>query len=122
MAFADFKNALNDTKEIELTTTVESRDQGSRPVWFVTQDESLYLLPVTGSDSPVSTKTCSRRRPFAWPREEASTGPGPRRSPMRPGSMRSWRAFGRNKVPRDIEAYYPKRDVALEVAPAHGAV
>jgi hypothetical protein len=52
MAFADFKNALNDTNEIELTTTGRtSGRQSSRPLWFVTQGESLYLLPVTGSDS-----------------------------------------------------------------------
>jgi hypothetical protein len=52
MAVADFKSALNDTDEIELTTTGRnSGRQSSRPVWFVTQGESLYLLPVTGTDS-----------------------------------------------------------------------
>jgi uncharacterized pyridoxamine 5'-phosphate oxidase family protein len=52
MAVADFKNALNDTNEIELTTTGRtSGRQSSRPLWFVTRGESLYLLPVTGSDS-----------------------------------------------------------------------
>jgi hypothetical protein len=52
MAFADFENALNNTNEIELTTTGRtSGRESSRPVWFVRQRENLYLLPVTGSDS-----------------------------------------------------------------------
>ena len=52
MAFADFRNALNDTNEIELTTTGRiSGRQSSRPVWFVLEGETLCLLPVTGSDS-----------------------------------------------------------------------
>jgi hypothetical protein len=51
-AFADFENALNNTNEIELTTTGRtSGRESSRPVWFVRQGENLYLLPVTGSDS-----------------------------------------------------------------------
>jgi F420H(2)-dependent quinone reductase len=51
MAFADFRNALNDANEIALTTTGRiSGRQSSRPVWFVLEGETLYLLPVTGSD------------------------------------------------------------------------
>ena len=52
MAFADFRNALNDTNEIEPTTTGRtSGRQSSRRVRFVLEGESLCLLPVTGSDS-----------------------------------------------------------------------
>jgi hypothetical protein len=52
MAFADFRNALKDTNEIELTTTGRiSGRQSSRPVWFVLEGGTLCLLPVTGSDS-----------------------------------------------------------------------
>ena len=52
MSLADFKKALGRTDEIELA--VVSRTSGretSRPVWFVQEDDTLYLLPVKGSDS-----------------------------------------------------------------------
>ena len=52
MTLADFKKALGTTDEIELR--VVSRTSGretSRPVWFVQEDDTLYLLPVKGSDS-----------------------------------------------------------------------
>jgi deazaflavin-dependent oxidoreductase (nitroreductase family) len=48
----DFLEALNNTDEIELT--VVGRVSGrptSRPVWFVQDGDTVYLLPVTGSDS-----------------------------------------------------------------------
>jgi len=47
-----FKKALESSEEIELT--VPGRRSGrktSRPVWFVQEGKSLYLLPVTGSDT-----------------------------------------------------------------------
>ena len=52
MAEGSFQSALNETDEIELTTTGRATGrQSSRPVWFVRQGQKLYLLPVTGSDS-----------------------------------------------------------------------
>jgi deazaflavin-dependent oxidoreductase (nitroreductase family) len=122
MAFADFKNALNDTHEIELTTTGRiSGRQSSRPVWFVTKGESLYLLPVTGSDSQWYKnvlKTPTIRLAVAGSEYRA------RATPLTDAAkvdevVESFRAkYGA----RDVEAYYPKRDVALEVAPACSAV
>jgi hypothetical protein len=52
MSISDFKKALTETDEVELTVT--SRASGretSRPVWFVQEGDTLYLLPVKGSDS-----------------------------------------------------------------------
>src|SRR5262250_3276171 len=52
MTLQQFTNALNSTKEIELT--VIGRRTGrksSRPVWFVREGSTIHLLPVTGSDS-----------------------------------------------------------------------
>ena len=51
MSKPDLKD-LNTTNEIDLT--VRGRKSGqdiSRPVWFVHEDEKLYLLPVQGSDT-----------------------------------------------------------------------
>jgi deazaflavin-dependent oxidoreductase (nitroreductase family) len=49
---SDFQIALENTDEIQLTTTGRvTGQQASRPVWYVQQAGKLYLLPVTGSDS-----------------------------------------------------------------------
>lgn len=42
------------SKSSEITITVVGRKSGhpvSIPVWFVSEDDKLYLLPVTGSDT-----------------------------------------------------------------------
>ena len=52
MTFTEFREALKNTDEIEITVT--GRKSGRRisnPVWFVLEGEKLYLLPVKGSDS-----------------------------------------------------------------------
>jgi hypothetical protein len=52
MAIADFVRALNSTDEIELGTVGRvSGQQSSRPVWFVHEGDTLYLMPITGADS-----------------------------------------------------------------------
>jgi|SRR6188472_1896496 hypothetical protein len=52
MPKSGFKDALDRTSEIELT--VKGRKSGqdiSRPVWFVHENNTLYLLPVQGSET-----------------------------------------------------------------------
>ena len=52
MSNSEFKDALDRTSEIELT--VRGRKSGqdiSRPVWFVHENNTLYLLPVQGSET-----------------------------------------------------------------------
>jgi deazaflavin-dependent oxidoreductase (nitroreductase family) len=47
-----FASALDGVNEISLTTTGRrSGRESSRPVWFVREGETLYLVPVTGRDS-----------------------------------------------------------------------
>ena len=52
MSRSEFWNILDTSEEIELT--VKGRKSGkniSKPVWFVHEDNIVYLLPVNGSDS-----------------------------------------------------------------------
>jgi len=52
MAGEEFKQALDDSREIELTVTGRTSGREiSIPVWFVRDGEKLYLVPVKGSDS-----------------------------------------------------------------------
>ena len=118
MTYADFKNALNDTNEVELTTTGRnSGRESSRPVWFVTQGESVYLLPVTGSDSQWYKNV------LRTPTIRLATAGNEYRARATPLSdaarvdevVESFRAkYGAS----DVESYYPKHDVAVEVPPA----
>ena len=48
IAQGEFKTALKNTNEIELIVTGRKT---SRPVWFVQEADTLYLLPVAGSDT-----------------------------------------------------------------------
>jgi hypothetical protein len=43
------------------------------PVWFVLEDEKLYLLPIQGSDMQ-GTRMCSRTRRLGLMREVWGTG------------------------------------------------
>lgn len=52
MALKEFTNALKSTDEIEITITGRASGRNiSHIVWFVQEGETLYLLPVKGSDS-----------------------------------------------------------------------
>jgi hypothetical protein len=52
MSESGLKKASEKSMEIELTVTGRrSAREISRPVWFVYEDNSLYLLPVQGSDT-----------------------------------------------------------------------
>jgi hypothetical protein len=52
MAKSDFRSALEHTNEIELGTIGRvSKRQTTRPVWFVRQEETLYFIPLSGSNS-----------------------------------------------------------------------
>jgi len=47
---ADLTQALEGAREVELTVTGrKSGEPSTRPVWFVQEDATIYLLPVGGS-------------------------------------------------------------------------
>jgi hypothetical protein len=52
MSNSESKDALDRTSEIESTVKGRKSGQGiSRPVWFVHENNTLYLLPVQGSET-----------------------------------------------------------------------
>jgi hypothetical protein len=111
---SDFSRALDDTSEIELTTTGQAGRARSRTVWFVQKEATLYLLPVTGSDSTwygdvLKTPGVRLRAGQAQYDGEAKPIGDPAAVEQVVDDFRA--KYGA----RDIEAYYPKHDVAVEV-------
>lgn len=48
----DVKDALSQSQEITITVTGRKSGRSiSNPVWFVLENDTLYLLPVKGSDT-----------------------------------------------------------------------
>jgi hypothetical protein len=116
VAFAEFENALNNTKEIDLTVTgrVSGREI-SRPVWFVREREKLYLLPVTGSRSQwyknlVRTPSIGLTAGGIEYRVTGSPVTDPAKVGHVVGDFRARYGAG------DVAKYYSNPDVAVEVA------
>ena len=115
IANEEFTKALESTREIELTATGrKSGREISLPVWFVREGENLYLVPVNGSDSDWYKnvlRTPMIRLATGGVRLTATATPVT--DPARVGEiLDKFRAkFGA----RDVEAYYPKQEVAVEV-------
>jgi deazaflavin-dependent oxidoreductase (nitroreductase family) len=115
MAFADFDTALNNTSEIELTTTgrVSGRET-SRPVWFVRQGDKLYLLPVAGSGSQWYKNLL--KTPAIRLSADGATYSTTAHPVTDPGKVEQVvDAFRAKYGERDVAEYYPNPDVAVEV-------
>ena len=109
---------MDSTNEIALTTTHRrSGRKISHPVWFVREGETLYLLPMTGSDSHRYRnvlKTPMIRLAAGGTRHSARATPVTDPTKVQE-VVENFRAkYGAGNV----EAYYPKLDVAVEVPPA----
>ncbi|MFJ8577212.1 nitroreductase/quinone reductase family protein [Micromonospora sp. NPDC093277] len=109
------RDALEGVDEVELTTTGRRTGrQISHPVWFVQEEDSVFLVPVTGSNSDWYKNV--RRTPMI---QVAANGTALSSSatPITDSDrvrhiVQLFRdKYGANKV----EAYYPKRDVAVQV-------
>ena len=118
MSKADLRQRLNRANEI--TLSVKGRKSGRdipRPVWFVHEGNTLYLLPVQGSD------TNWYKNLLVEPTLKISVnGGGGEEIPVRgkPITDRNSvddivRKFKSKYGEGDVKRYYPKADVAIEV-------
>lgn len=111
----DVRDALESTKEIEITVT--GRRSGrkiSTPVWFVQEGERLFLVPITGSDSDWYKNVQKTPTIQVAAREEViDTSATPITDTTRVGYIveRFRDKYGAGQV----EAHYPKPNVAVEV-------
>lgn len=110
------REALADAREIELTVTGRrSGRQISHPVWFVQQDDSVFLMPVTGSDSDwYKNVRHTPRVEIATDGVAVATDATPITDADR---VRRVEEMFRAKYGSDqVDRLYPKRDVAVRVA------
>ena len=114
MATSDFKKALASTRELEITVT--GRKSGRKisvPVWFVDEDDVLYLLPVKGTDTH-------------WYKNVVHTPTMDLAARGKTVTVKPKRVTDSNKVGKvvdkfrakygaaDVKRYYSKLDVCLE--------
>jgi hypothetical protein len=111
----EFDNALQRTDQIELTVTgrVTGREI-SLPVWFVRENEEVYLLPVRGSDSDwyKNMLKTPRLRLTADGASVTATAT-PITDPTRVREVVD--KFRANYGPDQVAQYYPRTDVAVDV-------
>lgn len=117
---ADLRQKLNRASEI--TLSVKGRKSGrdiSRPVWFVHEGSTLYLLPVQGSDTnwyknfladPTLKISVSNNRSGG---EELSARGQPITASSKVNDVVS--KFKSKYGEGDVKKYYPKTDVAVEI-------
>jgi deazaflavin-dependent oxidoreductase (nitroreductase family) len=115
MAGEEFNQALDDSREIELTVTGRTSGREiSIPVWFVRDGEKLYLVPVKGSDSDWYKnvlKTPTIRLAAEAAQLNATATPTSDTANVEQVLDKFRAKYGA----RDVEAYYPKQDVAVEI-------
>ena len=115
MAAADFVKALQGTEEIELTVTGRvSGKKSTRPVWFVLEGKTLYLLPVQGSDSEWYKNVL--KHPTVTLAAEEAKWTGKAAPIMDPAKVHDVVESFRTKYGAgEVKKYYTKLDVAVKV-------
>jgi deazaflavin-dependent oxidoreductase (nitroreductase family) len=115
MTIEDFKKTLEGKDEIEITVTGRASGREiSLPVWFVRAGDRLHLLPIHGSDTDwyrnvVQTPAIRVQADGA----ELNTEAAPITDDARVREVVG--EFGAKYGAERVEAYYPKRNVAIEV-------
>jgi deazaflavin-dependent oxidoreductase (nitroreductase family) len=106
---------LTNAREIDITVTGRrSGREISHPVWFAQDEDMLYLLPVYGSDTQWFKNL--RKNPtirIAADGTELTAQASPIADSARVEDVEQ--RFRAKYGDANVERYYPKRDVAIEV-------
>jgi len=114
MAQTDFRTALQGANEIEVTVTGRSSGRSlSYPVWFALDGDKLYLIPVRGSDTEWYKNL--RKTPTIQLSARGKTLIASARFLTDEAQLDKVLEKFRAKYGRNVKAYYPKFDVAVEV-------
>jgi deazaflavin-dependent oxidoreductase (nitroreductase family) len=112
----EFTAALQKSGEIEITVTGRvSGQQITLPVWFAEEGGTLYLVPVTGSDTKWYKNVLAT--PGLEITADGTTITATATPITDPGEVQTIVGKFRSKYGADqVAAYYPKTDVAAEVS------
>ena len=107
--------ALESTREVEITVTGRRSGRAiSRPVWFAREGDTLYLVPVTGTDSEwYKNMVRARAIHLAAGGAQLAARATPVTDPARVGEILD--RFRARYGAGDVARYYPKQDAAVEV-------
>ena len=115
MADEEFTRALDSRREVDLTVTGRKSGRGiTLPVWFARDGGTLYLIPVSGSDSNwyknvLRTPTIR----LAAGGTERTVSAAPVTDPARVAEIVD--RFRAKYGAKDVAAYYPKQNAAVTV-------
>jgi deazaflavin-dependent oxidoreductase (nitroreductase family) len=115
MSLKDFKERLSRYRQIKITVTGRKSGRAiSVPVWFVLEEDKLYLLPVQGSETQWYKNILSKPSMRIAARDaEAKVQPTP---VTKPGAVSSVIEKFRAKYGAgDVKKYYSKFDVAVVI-------
>ena len=114
MANTDFRTAVQNINEIEITVTGRTSGRSlSYPVWFSLDGDKLYLIPVRGSDTEWYKNV--RKTPTLRLEARGKTLTATPRILTESARLDHVLELFRNKYGRNVKSYYPKYDVAVEV-------
>jgi deazaflavin-dependent oxidoreductase (nitroreductase family) len=114
MTQADFRTALQGRNEIEITVTGRTSGRSlSYPVWFTLDGDTLYLIPVKGSDTEWYKNV--RKTPTIRLEARGKKITASARLITDQAQLDKILEKFRAKYGRNVKSYYPKYDVAVEV-------
>lgn len=114
MAQTDFRTALQGANEIEITVTGRSSGRSlTYPIWFAVDGDKLYLIPVKGTDTEWYKNV--RKIPIIRLTARGKTFTTSARFLTDQAQLDKVLEKFRDKYGRNVKAYYPKLDVAVEV-------
>ena len=114
MARTNFRSAVQSASEIEITVTGRTSGRSlSYLVWFALEGDKLYLIPVRGSDTDWYKNV--RKTPTIRLEARGKTFTTSARLLTDEAQIGKVVEKFRDKYGRNVKAYYPKLDVAVEV-------
>ena len=115
MAQADFRSGLQNDNLIEITVTGRSSGRPiSLPIWFALDGNTLYLIPVKGSETEWY-KNVRKTPTIRLATKAGKTLTASARLITDEAQLDKILEKFRDKYGRNVKSYYPKYDVAVEV-------
>lgn len=115
MPHTDFRTAVQGSNEIEITVTGRSSDLPiSLPIWFAVDGNTLYLIPVKGSETEWYKNL--RKTPSIRLQARGKTLTAHARFLTDQAQLDQVLEKFRDKYGRNVKSYYPRYDVAVEVS------